>query len=224
MYCDDVKLLLPKYANNTGYAMNSYTIHEPNVDVKVKDVVWINGNFQYFDNTIVKDMSGFFRMADASEVFMKDCDGIFLVQGEYKKYLFLCELKSTFDSSDIYHASMQIISSFLKMNIILNLLSVYNINDLEVKGFIFSRPADKIYLRDLYKKSLTNDMLGEESLFVLYLCYNKEQKLIIKPKDCLLLKNIPLGSNALFDSIEFHHVDVPEPQSNITMDVNNYIK
>lgn len=223
MYCDDVKLLLPKYANNTGYAMNSYTIHEPNVDVKVKDVVWINGNFQYFDNTIVKDMSGFFQLAHAADAFKMDCDGIFLVQGTSKKYLFLCELKSSFDSSDIYHASEQIISSFIKINAILNILPNYNINDIEVRGFIFSRPADKKLYRDFYKKSLSSkSKYCTEPELVINICYGKKNY-VLRPKDCYILKDLPLGNNGVFSQIEFYHIDVPDPQLNITLDVRNYI-
>lgn len=48
MFCDDLKKLLPLY-QNTGYAENTHIVHETSDDSKVKEVIWINSDFQFFD-------------------------------------------------------------------------------------------------------------------------------------------------------------------------------
>ena len=157
--------------------------------------------------------------------FSLDCDGAFLVQGDKHKYLFLNELKSTFDSGDIYHASNQIVSTYIKLNMILNLLPNYQKQDVKVKGFIFSRPANKKYLRDLYRESIGKKYkYTTESQLILDLCYNnKQQKVIIKFSQCHKLKDIGLGDNALFDELELYHIDVEEPNTSITMDTSKFL-
>lgn len=227
MFCDDLKELFPLY-NNTGHVKNKYTVHESSNNSKVKDIIWINSNFQYFDTNIAKDLKGFLskvRHPKDASIFSLDCDGTFLVQGDKNKFLFLNELKSTFDSKDIYHASNQIISTYIKLNMILNLLPNYQKQDIKVKGFIFSRPADKRVLRDLFRKSIKErrKYLTEYQL-TLDLCFNnKQKKIIIKPSMCHKLKDIPLGENALFDEMELYHIDVMEPNTSITMDTSKYI-
>jgi len=156
MFCDDLKKLLPLY-QNTGHAENTYIVRETSDNSRIKEVIWINSDFQFFDTNIAKDLTGFFSKARCTEdasIFSLDCDGAFLVQGDKHKYLFLNELKSTFDSGDIYHASNQIVSTYIKLNMILNLLPNYQKQDVKVKGFIFSHPANKKYLRDLYRESM----------------------------------------------------------------------
>lgn len=62
MFCDDLKKLLPLY-KNTGYAENTYIVHETSDNSKVKEVIWINSDFQFFDTNIAKDLTGFFSKA-----------------------------------------------------------------------------------------------------------------------------------------------------------------
>lgn len=225
MFCDDLKKLLPLY-QNTGYAKNTYKVHESSANAKVKEVVWINSDFQYFDTQIAKDLTAFFSNANADSIFNFDCDGAFIVQSDTCKYLFLNELKSTFDFGDIYHASYQIVSTYIKLNMILSLLPNYQKQDVKVKGFIFSRPANKKFLRDLYRESMDKrkqKACGED--LVLALCYNKSglQNVTIKFSQLPKLQGIPLGDNALFDKLELYHIDVAEPNDSITMDTSKFV-
>ena len=225
MFCDDLSKLLPGY-QDIGYFQGSYTIHESSGESKIKDVTWENADFQVFSTTIAKDLTGFFQSAKAGEIFWFDCDGAFLLQGDDRKFLFLCELKSGFDSSDIYHACNQITSTYIKLSMILNLLPNYRKDDVVVKGFIVSRPASKDYLRDLHKQS----MMGHKSKFTTDaefcydLCYNADHSYVMNLKKCHQLKDVPLGKETLSSQIEFHHIPVAEPSSNITIDVMNYTK
>ena len=223
MFYEDLKKLLPLY--NMFYVESGFIIHEASEQSKVKDVKWTNANFQVFDPDIAKDLTGFFQSARAGDIFKFNCDGAFLFQGETKKYLFLCELKSSFDSSDIYHASNQIISTYIKLSMVLNLLPNYRKDDIIVKGFIVSRPAEKSYLRDLHKQSMmgSRSRFTTEAEFCYDLCYNDEQTYVLNFRNCHQFKDIPLGSETIADRIEFHHIPVEAPNSSITVDVMRYI-
>lgn len=222
MICDDLKSIFPKYAS-TGYYKEVVTIVEPNSGAKVKKVTWTGSNFQYIEPAIVKDMTAFFRTTGTPAVFHSDCDGIILFQEGEKKYLFFSELKSTFDSSDIYHAKDQIVSSFLKINMVMHLLPCYQKEDYIVKGFIFSHPPKKSYLIDLHKEH----MMGSQSKYkteadlVLDICYYDNH--IFRPIDFHCLKGLPIGGRGIFNQMELYHIPVPDDQPDITLDVHCYI-
>ena len=221
MFCDDLSKLLPTY-QSVYYVEDVYTVHEQSVDSKVKDITWTNANFQIFDPDIAKDLTAFFKKAKAGDIFRFNCDGVFLIQGDSKKYLFLCELKSAFDSSDIYHASNQITSTYIKLSMVLNLLPNYRKDEIIVKGFIISRPADKGYFRDLHKQSMMGDKFTTEADFCYELCYNVAQTYVMKLRKCHQLKDVPLGTEIIADEIEFHHINVEAPNTSITVDAMQY--
>lgn len=225
MFCDDLSKLLPVYQDICFYK-NRYTVHEASTDSKIKDVEWVNADFQVFSPKIAKDLTGFFQSAKSGEIFWLDCDGAFLLQGVDRKYLFLCELKSKFDSSDIYHACNQITSTYIKLSMVLNLLPNYKKDDVTVKGFIVSRPATKDYLRELHKQSMMGlkSKFTTDAEFCYDLCYNDGKSYVLSLKRCHQLKDIPLGKETMTDQIEFYHIPVAEPASNITIDVMQYAK
>ena len=226
MFCDDLRKLLPVY-KNICYVKGSYTVHEPSADSKVKDITWNNANFQVFNPDIAKDLTAFFQSAKSGDIFWCNCDGVFLFQGDNsKKYLFLCELKSTFDSSDIYHASNQINSTYIKLSMILNLLPNFRKDEVIVKGFIISRPPKKNYLRELHKQSMMGNKskFTTESEFCYDLCYGGEQTYVVDFKHCHQFKNISLGAETIVEQIEFHHIAVEEPNTSITVDVMQYVE
>lgn len=223
MFCDDLSKILPKY-QNIGYCWGSYTVHETSDDSKIKDITWINADFQVFDTSIAKDLTRFFQCAKSGEIFLFDCDGAFLLQGDEKKYLFLCELKSAFDSSDIYHACNQITSTYIKLSMVLNMLPNYRKDDVVVKGFIVSRPADRGYLRDLHKQSMMGkaSKFTNEAEFCYELCYNADKAYVMNFNKCHQLRDVPLGKETIIDKIEFYHIPVPAPTSAIEIDAKKY--
>lgn len=209
-----------------GYFRDSVSVKETTPHSKVKEVVWSNSCFQQIDSEIVKDMSAFFRKAQSADVFHYDCDGITIFEENGKKYMFLSELKSTFDSRDILHAREQIISSYIKINMAMNLLHCYNANEFIAKGFIVCLPHQKEYVRDLHKAQFLpgGSQYKEEAKLVLDLCYrNDSKKTIIKPSDCYKLKGLPLGDRCLFNEMELYLIEVPHGTERITLNVNDYI-
>lgn len=131
MYCDDFNHTFPKYVMN--YSKDGVTIIESSPSAKVKSVTWNGCGIQNFDTHIVKDMTSFFRIARASNILYDDSDGFFLFNVEGQKYMFINELKSTFDTREIYHARNQIVSTFIKMNMLLNLFQGYNPDDFIIR-------------------------------------------------------------------------------------------
>ena len=223
-FCDDLKTLFPMYAME--YHRGCVSIKEQSQSAKVKEIIWRNSDFQYIDSAIVKNMSSFFRQSSASDIFCLDCDGIMLFEdADGRKYMFFSELKSTFDTSDIFHAKDQIISSYLKINMIMHLLRCYNSDDFIVKGFIICLPPNKNYLRDLSKQQMLNrkSKYKTEAEFTIDLCCTKEKKTVLEPLDCHKLRGLPLGNTGIFKNIEFHYIEVPNGCSSIEIDVNSYL-
>ncbi|GAB6976585.1 hypothetical protein [Prevotella falsenii] len=223
MFWNDLKKLLPQY--DFEYKSGKHTVKENSVDSKVKEVIWDKSDFQCIDPQIAKDLSGFFQRSKAAGIFRLDCDGAFLVQSEDKAYLFLIELKSSFIPCHIYKASNQIISTYIKLNMILGLLPNYIKGNIKVKGFIFSRPCEEKSLRDLDRSNLLppNNKYITETELTKHFIKNKGKNITIKPNQCHRLKDVPLGSNALFDELELYHIDVEEPNTSITMDTSEFL-
>lgn len=219
MFHDDLKNLLPLYLSEYK---DECVINEANDGAKVKQVIWKNADFQCIDPKMAKDLSGFFIRAKSADIFKLDCDGAFIVKKKDKVYLFLIELKSSFLPCHIYKASNQIISTYIKLNMILGLLPDYAKDRIIVKGFIFSRPCDDRSLRDLDRSRLVSKYVTEAGL-TKYFMKNKGEKLTIKAVQCHKLKDVPLGDNALFDEMDLYHIDVAEPNDTVTMDTSKYI-
>lgn len=222
-FCDDLKVLFPKYSME--YCKETVSVKENSSTAKVKELIWFNSDFHKIDSTIVKDMKSFFEKAQSSDIFYLDCDGIVIFEKEGKKYMFFSELKSTFDTSDIFHAKDQIISSYIKINMLMHLLRCYNCDDFVIKGFIVCLPPKQEFLRDLYRQQFLKpgSRYQADAEFALNLCYYKDKKTTLVPTDCFKLKGLPLGSTGIFRKMEFHYVEVPEGASSITLDVEKYI-
>lgn len=220
MTCDDFKRIFPKY-QGTRYVSDKAEVEETKENAKVRKVVLENSCCQVIDPLMVKELSSFFEKAGSDNLFLKDCDGIFLYDGSQgKKHLIFCELKSEFSTPKIYEGYKQILSSCIKLKMLMNLLPNYRKDDYEVLGFIFSRP--KKDLRDWYKQSLLSSK-NREASFVRRLCYTKESAYKLTTKECFEIKDLKLGENVLFDTLELHHIAVDAPNDTYRLDVEQYI-
>lgn len=220
MTCDDFKRIFPKY-QGMRYISDNAEVEETKEDAKVRKVVLENSCCQVIDPLMVKEFSSFFDKAGSDDIFLKDCDGIFLYDGSNgKKHLIFCELKSEFSTTKIYDGYKQILSSCIKLKMLMNLLPNYRKDDYEVIGFIFSRPKKE--LRDFYKQGLLSSK-NREANFVRNLCYTKESSYKLTTKECPEIKDLKLGENVLFDTLKLHHIAVAAPNETYRLDVQKYI-
>jgi len=221
---NDIKAIFPNYTS-TSESQYEVRISEIGSQAKITEVKWINSDFQVIDPHIVSNMKPLFEKGGSADILRLDCDGIMMFEKDGQKYLFFSELKSGFDARRINKAKNQIISSYLKINMLLSVLSDYNKQDYIIKGFIFSNPPTTTDFQELSKvKMLGSDScFMTEPFFVFGLCFDKDT-VSLKPTSCYELKNIPFDKDrGLFQQIEFYHIPVPNGQTSITLDVQNYI-
>ena len=97
-----------------------------------------------FPHDLSSKASSFAKKCRGKSCLYCDCDGIMLIERSGKKYLVVCELKSSFDSDEIAHAKDQLVGSYIKMVGILSTLQNFNRDEYEVRGVIASfEPSDE---------------------------------------------------------------------------------
>lgn len=139
----------------------------------------INGiNGYEISNCVAKDSTSFFSKAGSGEPLNHDCDGIFFVEYDNKKYLFLCELKSTFATKEIIKAKEQLVGSYLKMHSLLSLLQGYKQDEIEVRGLIASFQPETERLLFIEKRR----EIDKSCHFCSFL--NKEHKYMMPKASC----------------------------------------
>lgn len=222
---DFFKAVAPKYAAPQHKGSVEIIEHDKNPDIKVRKVTWTGADFDHFDHTLAKDLQSIFDTAGSPDAFKHDCDGIMLFEHGGKKYMFLTELKSNFDTGKLHEAKTQIVSSFLKINMLLHLSLCYKLEDYIIMGFIVGRPPKGNFKIDLYKGSMLSCHRKEREYdLAKRLCLlSPEQSIILKHTDIYCLQGLPLGDRGIFPRIKLHFVSVPHPIKEITLDVRNYI-
>lgn len=220
---DFLDAVAPKYAAPIKTA--SVEILEQDPGAFLKKVVWSNADFQFLDHQLAKDLTSFFTMAGAPDVFRHDCDGTALFEIGGSKYMFLTELKSNFATENLMKAKKQIVSSFLKTNMLLQLSSCYRMEDYIIKGFIVGYPPKSDFKIDLYKGTMLRDKrkVYEFELTRKLFCNNPSRSIILEPTDFVCLGGLPLGERGIFPKIELHFIEVIPPASEVTLSVRNYI-
>lgn len=220
---DFLNAIAPKYSSDLH--IGSVDILEHDAGAFLKKVVWKDADFQHLDHQLAKDMKCFFDLAGSPDVFMKDCDGIVMFETEGKKYMFLTELKSNFGTEHLMKAKIQIISSFLKANMLFHLSNCYKLEDYIIKGFIVSYPPKKDFKVDLFKGSMLSDKRKEREFdFAKRLVLgNGPHITILRPTDLYCLKGLPLGERGIFPKIEIHYIEVAPSESEIELSVKNFI-
>ena len=196
------------------------TPEDKQIAQKLADIAGVN--IQEYGKNLLKagtDISEF----SPSQVINIDSK---LFEKDGKKYLFLTELKSTFDSSDIFHASTQLVSSYLKINMILHLLPCYRCEDFIVKGFIVSHEPNPSYIRDLQKAMFLpkRSKYKTDAEFVTdLLIRGRKFSTTVQPTDYHELKGLPLGERGIFSSMEIHYIPISDKQPSISIDALEYI-
>ncbi|NDV57208.1 hypothetical protein [Bacteroides sp. 519] len=125
------------------------TITESGKEAKLTEMVVTPALCLSFQTAIVKDMKGFLGKVTQQKAFNNDCDGAIIFEYNEKFYFFLIELKSNFDTGKLLDARKQITSTYIKLNILLNMVDGYDKSKVEFRGLIASlEPTldDKLWL------------------------------------------------------------------------------
>ncbi len=220
---DFLDAVAPRYAS--PIKRGAVEILEHDSKALVKKVVWTDADFHHLDHQMAKDMTSFFTLAGSPEVFNHDCDGVVIFELDGRKYMFLTELKSGFSTEVLMKAKTQIISSFLKTNMLLHLSSCYRLEDYIVKGFIVGRSPKADFKINLYKGSMLPDKgkVREFDLTRKFFCKNPSRSIVLKPTDFICLSGLPLGDRGIFPEIDLHYIEIDSQSSEISLSVRNFL-
>lgn len=173
-----------------------------------KRLVVKNINGYVFPRDLAQATVSFFDRAGSQDPMKFNCDGIFCAEVNNKKCLFLCELKSTFDSSQIFHAREQIIGSLLRLKAKTSILQTHL--DWEYHGVIVSFKSTDIQLVAVNKLN-SNDGRFAKALTSL-------NHKVIK-KENANKYYYPLS----IPDLNIHYVAVPDRQTEYEMDMHTLI-
>lgn len=161
-------------------------------------------------NKIAKDSTSFYTKANSRQPMNHDCDGIFFSEYSGQKYLFLCELKSTFASQEIQKAKEQIIGSYLKMHSLLSLLQSYRKDEIEVRGLIVSFKPNVERLLAIEKKSESDKSCHFCS------CLYRDNKYVMPQKN-----SERYYAPLCVPGLTIHYVGVPDSQQEYAINFNS---
>ena len=227
MIVDELNALFPE-GSHSKFLLDDLEVEEKEVQATLKKVIWKNFAGQVCDTELVKGMTSFFQKYESARIFYMDCDGILIFERkDGRKTLVLCELKSNYDTTKIYKAYQQILSSCIKFKLLLNLLPSCRAEEWDVKGFIFSKPKlnkDKL-LRDLSKQSqLSRDDDNRKVAELAMKLWDKSSMpLGITPGECREVNELPLGERVLFPLLQLYHIEVDSQSNTCEVDARQYI-
>lgn len=174
----------------------------------------INGiNSCVIPKHVIKNITSLYDSAGSHESLRKDPDGIFLIEDDGKKYIYIIEMKSSYTQSNIVKAKDQVVGSYLKLHSLFSLLQSYNPSEWTVRGIIasFTPPAEKV--QDFLKKKTNGDKASS-------FCYNfqRDKKYVMPEEKCKKYfspLNVP--------EITLYHVSVPGMSDSYTIDFGDII-
>lgn len=207
--------IYPTYASNGVVELN-HTFDEASNSGKPNTFqrLTVNGmNGIVIPNVIVKDNTSIFKKAGSKAILKDDCDGIFFTEHGGQKYIYLCELKSSFSTQQIAKAKDQIIGSYLKLHSLLSLLQSYNPEEWIIKGIIAS------FAPDTEQQALLSRQ-KEAGNKICNLCYNlhRDKKYCMPESNCKKFyspMNVP--------ELTLHYVPVPDKKANFIVDFKELV-
>ena len=210
---EEYNRLYPNYAS-TGVVEVDYTFDETSNSGRPDTFqhLTVNGmNGIVIPNVIVKDDTSIFQKAGSNVILKEDCDGIFLTKQDGQKYIYLCELKSSFSTQQISKAKDQIIGSYLKFHSLLSLLQSYNPTEWTVKGIIASFAPKEEQKAYLLRQKEAGDKVGN-------FCYNlhRDKRYHMPKVDCW---NFHFPMNV--PELTLHYISIPDKSTKFAVDFNS---
>jgi hypothetical protein len=215
---DSIKKLFPEYKFEVKYG--NISIIEKDEQTKLKEIQFSHDEFWSIDTNMIKDFSSFFHKAKSPDIFHKDCDGIIVLDYNGQKYILIVELKSSFDTHKIFDARKQIISSYIKLNILLNIIPEYEKDNYIFKGVIASINPDDERLNGMLK-ILADNPKNKQVLFALNLYRDKEK--VITKDSCEEIPIYDLSSKCTFDQLTFNYIGVDIGTSTHSLTISDFL-
>lgn len=161
-----------------------------------------------FPRCLAGDSMSFYSKAESPDPMRFNSDGMFLTEVDGRRCLFVCELKSTFDSCQIAHAKEQIVGTLLRLKAQMSILQ--SKPNWEYHGVIVSYEPTMEQLACLCK------LTSRDAKFSSYLCV-KKHKQISALLGCRYYK--PLD----FPNMFIHYVPVPERKRDIKVNLRDLL-
>lgn len=190
------------YPNYRAFPVCDYTFDEDSNLNKQNTLqhLTIKGiNSYIIPNSLIKDATSIFNKAKSPDVLRKDNDGIILAEINGIKYVLICELKSSYTTSNIIKAKDQIVGAYIKLHSLFSLLASYNPKDWTVRGIIASFAPTLECSSTLQKK-----MGGGDRECSFCFKFQRDKKYVMPERNC---RNFFFPLNV--PEITLYHVSVP---------------
>lgn len=210
---DEFNKVYPQYAAREVVDSTFDESENAGKDKTLRNLTIYKTNAFVIPNIIASDANSFYNKAKSPNILEKVCDGIFLKKEADRKFIYICELKSSFIADNIVKAKDQVVGSYLKLHSLLSLLQSYKQSEWTVRGIIalFTPPAEKV--QDFLRKKSTGDKVSS-------FCYDfQRDKKYVMPEDKCKKYFSPLN----VPEITLYHVSVPGMPDSYTIDFSKII-
>lgn len=208
-YIKEFNLLYPNY--QTKDFVGKCVIADPNCnpesDFLELTVTGCDGNL--FPMNFASDSISFYTKASSREPMMQNCDGIFFTEYKDKKYLFVCELKSSFVPENIFKAKEQIVGTLMRLNSKCSILQT--LPNWEVHGLIVSYAPSTERLVNISKEK------SVQAQFSSYI-YSQKHKVLLKNMCDRMYYPLDVPSFCI------HYLGVPYMQQKYSIGIEDILK
>jgi hypothetical protein len=218
---ESINNLFPKY--KTEIIKGNVSIQEKKPEAKLREIQFTHDEFWRIDTSMIKDFSSFFQTAQSPDFFLIECDGIVVFDYNKQKHILIIELKSSFDTEDIFYARKQIISTYIKLNILLNIIPEYEKEEYIYKGVIASLKPNDNQQNWISKMMMLDDKNPDKKKvnFALNL-YNDKERTITKDL-CQEMSLYELSNKCMFDKLTFNYIGVELGNSTHTLSISDFL-
>lgn len=224
--------IFPKrHAEMVSFA-DTCDLHETGKDATFTHLRWENARFMIINPALAKGLKGFFESYKSVPLFHDDCDGLMLFEHQDQRYLYASEMKSSFNTKEIAHAKEQLISSILKINMLLTLTQYWKIETTKVKAFIVAPlPEDKEraaeWKRDWQKKANGDRRVKTNPVSIfcgkLLWHYDQGKPMRITTANSYHLGPCKIGERGFPACMELYFVPVPSGTPTLTLNALSFI-
>lgn len=201
--------LYPRYASMAFDDACEVLETEPKNDQDFRRFVVTGGSGYSLPREFAAESVSFYGKSDSPAPMRLNSDGIFFSEIDGRKCIFVCELKSSFSSSQIAHAKEQIVGTVLRLKAQLSILQTQP--DWEYHGVIVSYAPTENQLM------LVNKLSSRDASFSRYL-YTKGHKKITVEMSRRYYHPMAVPN------LVIHYVAVPNRKTEYQMSLNDLVK